>query len=83
MATANSYGRNATSDYQHVLGIPWQDRLSFPKFAHKEKSILEGGSAQGVQVKSGEFFNVVPEAKLLNVIWPDSTELISGIRGTI
>ena len=59
-------------------------KIAFPFLSSPIKKVYFGGrlSSRGAS-KSGEFFNVVPEAKLLNVIWPDSTELISGIRGTI
>jgi hypothetical protein len=59
-------------------------KVAFPFLSSPIKKVYFGGrlSSRGAS-KSGEFFNVVPEAKLLNVIWPDSTELISGIRSTI
>jgi len=49
LATPNSYGRNATSDYQHVLGIPWQGRLSFPEFAHKESLVWSERQSRGAR----------------------------------
>src|ERR1044071_982842 len=61
-------------------------RVAFPFLSSPIKKSLfcEGASVQGVQVKSGEkYFSVVAAVELLNVIWPDSTELISRIRGTI
>jgi hypothetical protein len=65
---------------------------AFPEFAY-EKSLVCSQFAvslsQGVQVKkfpirgAAKVLNVFANAKLLNVIWQNPTELIFGIRGTI